>query len=110
MTIPLALRTLKIPRTYRGYRRMIAALELCLSNEREPSAPHRSSLYAQVAARCGCSRSAVESSLRTVISHVWRVSRSALTQMANYPLDAPPKTMEFLSIVTNYIQRSTPHP
>lgn len=51
MTIPLALRTLKIPRTYRGYRRMIAALELCLSDEREPSAPHRSSLYAQVAAR-----------------------------------------------------------
>ena len=45
MTIPLALRTLKIPRTYRGCRRMIAALELCLSDEREPSAPHLSLIH-----------------------------------------------------------------
>lgn len=65
-------------------------------------------IYSEVARRRDCSWSAVERSLRTLVQRVWRVNRALLIEMAGYPLDSPPTVSEFISIVVNHIQRTSP--
>ena len=65
-------------------------------------------IYREVAKRCGCNWSAVERNIRTVVQRAWRINRPLLIRMAGYPLEVPPTASEFIAIVANYIQRTSP--
>ena len=107
MTVQEALRDLGITRNYRGYLRAVTAIELALEKEDRLDAVIKG-IYSEVARRRDCSWSAVERSLRTLVQRVWRVNRALLIEMAGYPLDSPPTVSEFISIVVNHIQHTSP--
>lgn len=106
MTVQEAMRILGITRNYRGYLRAVTAIELALEKEDRLDAVIED-IYLEVAKRRGCSWSAVERSIRTVIHKTWQHNRCSLVAMAGYPLEAPPSVSEFISIAANCVQRST---
>ena len=69
MTVQEAMRILGITRNYRGYLRAVTAIELALEKEDRLDAVIED-IYLEVAKRRGCSWSAVERSIRTVIADV----------------------------------------
>ena len=107
MTVQDTLQALGITRNYRGCIRAITAIELAMENEDRLEAVTKE-IYREVAKRCGCNWSAVERNIRTVVQRAWRINRPLLIRMAGYPLEVPPTASEFIAIVANYIQRTSP--
>lgn len=105
MTVQDTLQALGITRNYRGCLRAAAAIELVLEDEDRLEAVTKE-IYLEVAQRCHCNWYAVERNIRTVVQRAWHVNRPLLTQMAGYPMDAPPTASEFIAIVANYIRRA----
>ena len=107
MTVQDTLQALGITRNYRGCHRAITAIELAMENEDRLEAVTKE-IYLEVAKKCGCNWSAVERNIRTVVQRAWRINRPLLIRMAGYPLEVPPTASEFIAIVANFIQRSSP--
>ena len=103
--IKKTLRPLGAVRNYRGFQRVLYAVELVLENEDRLEAVTKE-VYQRVAAHYGCSWKTVERNIRTAINTAWNRNPEYLIKMAGYPLTEPPTASEFLEIVTNYIQRN----
>ena len=98
------LRELGVGSQYCGCHRAAIAISLAMENERRlPSITKE--IYQAVALECGCSVSAVERSIRTVIKRAWRCNPNRLMEIAGYPLAQPPTASEFIDIATNYLLR-----
>lgn len=103
------LRELGIGMTYRGYQRTAIAIALALEDESRLTAVTKE-IYARTGTQTDCQWTAVERNIRTVIQRAWKVNPQRLTQMAGYPLTAPPTASEFIEIITNHILRNHREP
>ena len=106
MTVQDTLQALGITRSYRGCLRAATAIELVLEDEDRLEAVTKE-IYREVAKRCRCNWYAVERNIRTAVQRAWRINRPLLTQMAGYPLEAPPNASEFIAIVADYMRRTS---
>lgn len=99
------LRSFGITPRYKGYKFLAYAIFLAVTeNERLESVTRE--IYMEVAERFGCSWSAVERDIRTVVSKAWKVNPELLCQMAGYPLSISPTASEFIEILSSYLIRS----
>ena len=104
-----ALRGLGVDPTYCGFRRLVLALELALENEDRLCAVTKE-IYYDVGRLTGCTWSAVERSIRTVVGHVWQSNPERLAEMADHTMKRQPTASQFLDIVTSYIRRNRERP
>ncbi len=98
------LHSLSITRNYIGYEYIITACKLILMNE---SLLHSvmKSVYPPVAEAFGCNTHNIERNIRTVIFHAWKYRRERFSEIAGYPLSAPPTVSEFLAILCNCVKK-----
>ena len=101
-TLQNALRTLGITRNYDGYRLTLNAVQLALEDEKRLRFVIRE-IYRPVAALCNCPLAHVERNIRTVIFRAWRVNRPFLSELAGFPLEAPPTVSHFIEMLVNYL-------
>ena len=107
--IEYLIRSLGIGATYRGYRYVCYALELCMEDEDYLLSVSKV-LYPQIARQFHTSYGSVERDIRTVIRVCWeRGNRSRLEDIALHPLTGRPSTSEFLDILTAFLHRNMVH-
>lgn len=106
-TIEHALRQLGIGANYKGFRFATLAVAMILDDETCLTKLNKA-IYEDIAALVGCSPTAIERDLRTVIARAWQCCPQRLTQIAGYTLPAAPTVSEFLDIVANYVCRHLP--
>lgn len=103
--ITLLLR-LGIRSTYRGFRYLHRALQLCLQNEDYLFSICKL-LYVDIAKEYQVSRDSVEHCMRTAISYCWNNgNRTFLCEIARFPLCARPTNSEFIDILYHYLNSS----
>ena len=102
------LHSLGIMPSYRGYRQIILALELLLSNE--DLLCDTMDLYSKIAQLSNVTPGSVERNIRTLSERAWSINPELLRKIAGYPLDAKPTNAEFLSMLLNFIQRGGDFP
>ena len=51
----------------------------------------------------GITRNNVERNIRTVIFRAWKVNRPLLSQLAGFPLEAPPAVSHFIEMLANHL-------
>lgn len=95
---------LGIAKHYHGYRQALLAIELVVEDETRLSRIVEQ-IYAEVAARCGCSACCVERNIRTVSHKAWKNNPRRLRELSGYPRLASPTVSEFISIMTTRVQR-----
>ncbi len=98
------LRSLSINCKYRGYQITVAACELLMEDESLLFNVSRD-LYPKIAKRCGCSATAIERNIRTVVFRAWENNLVKLIEIAGYNLQEPPTVTEFLGLLITYMQR-----
>ncbi|MCQ5202767.1 MULTISPECIES: sporulation initiation factor Spo0A C-terminal domain-containing protein [Claveliimonas] len=102
--IQYLVRSLGIGATYRGYRYLVIAIDLCLRDE-DYLLGISKVLYPKIAEICHTSVGSVERDLRTVINVCWeRGNRSLLTTISPCPLLSKPTTGEFVDILTGHLR------
>ena len=98
------LMSLGITRNYRGYRRTALAIQLAMEREERLEAVTKE-IYWEVARLCGCTWTAVERNIRTVVQRAWRVNPARLAEMARYPLEKPPTASQFIALTAACLRR-----
>lgn len=88
---------------YRGYRQLIAALELVM--EDEDWMWNMMKLYTEIGKRTHSNALAVERNIRTLCGRAWIVNPKLLEQTMGYPINGKPTNSEFLSMLLSYEQR-----
>ena len=88
---------------YRGYRQLIAALELVIENE--DWLWNMMKLYSEIGKRTGANSAAVERNIRTICERAWIVNPRLLEQTIGYPINGKPTNSEFLAMLLGYEQR-----
>lgn len=98
------IRSLGISATYRGYRYLGYAIELCLENE-EYLLSISKLLYPQIAKKFCTTSSSVERDIRTVVRICWeRGNQHLLQDIALCPLRCRPTSGEFIDILVGSIR------
>lgn len=98
------IRSLGISATYRGYRYLTYAIELCLENE-EYLLSVSKLLYPQIAKKYCATSSSVERDIRTVVRVCWeRGNLLFLQEIALYPLKCRPTSGEFIDILVGHLR------
>ncbi|MDO4313617.1 MAG: sporulation initiation factor Spo0A C-terminal domain-containing protein [Eubacteriales bacterium] len=96
--------TLGIRSTYRGFRYLHRALQLCLKDENYLLSIYKL-LYTDIAAEFHVSRDSVEHCIRTAIFYCWyHGNRDFLCEIAMYPLSRKPTNGEFIDILYHYLK------
>ncbi|MCI8398115.1 MAG: hypothetical protein HFF90_01750 [Oscillibacter sp.] len=97
--------TLGITKRYCGCVQTCLAIELAIEDE-ERLQSVTEQIYEAVAKRCSAKAANVERNIRTACQRAWRVNRKHLSDLAGYPLYAPPAASDFISIIAAHLQRS----
>lgn len=102
--IQCLVRSLGIGATYRGYRYLVIAVDLCLRDE-DYLLGISKLLYPKIAEICHTSVGSVERDLRTVINVCWeRGNKNLLMSISPYPLFSKPSTGEFVDILSGHLR------
>ena len=102
--IRTTLQRLGITCNYAGYKQLILAIELALEDEDRLCRITRQ-IYWVVADRTFSSRRNIERNFRTIIFRAWKNNLKLLTEIAKFPLHAPPSVSQFIAIMVAYIKR-----
>lgn len=94
------LRSLGITRCYKGFKHTEYAICLAIQDESRLEAITKE-IYMETA-----NWTAVERNIRTAVSRAWSVNPDLLCQMAGYPLESEPTSLQFIEIISSYIIRS----
>lgn len=94
-----------ITRRYRGCTQVCIATVLAMQDA-ERLHDITEQIYKVVASRCGTRVSNVERNIRTVCQRAWRINRRRMSELAGYPLYAPPAVSDFISILATHMQRT----
>ena len=94
---------------YRGYRYLALAISLVMDNEDYLYLATKR-LYPDIAKAFHTTWSCVERDMRTAIRVCWEHNRAYLRELAAYPLESMPKTMDFIGIVAGHLLRRTAQP
>lgn len=101
------LRPFGITRKYAGCQQLALAVQI-IQNDPDSLEAVGKQIYRPIASQCHCEWKSVERNVRTLAMRAWDVNPQYLQQIAGYPLSASPTAAEFMEIISNYIQRSTP--
>lgn len=101
--IVVSLRRKGITPLYRGYRQLLYALSIALS-ERCPPAK---TLYTKTADHFCCSWRSVEHNIRTLAKRAWEVNPSYLSEIFGRELQHTPSSAQFIAMLYSYIQFSS---
>lgn len=96
---------LGITKRYCGCVQTCMAIELAIEDEKRLRSVTEQ-IYEAVAKRCSVKASNVERNIRTACQRAWRVNRRRLSELAGYPLYAPPAASDFISIIAAQLQLS----
>ncbi len=99
------LRNFGISKRYKGYDHMVYCISLAVDDDFRLLSITKD-LYMETAEHFGCDWTNVERNIRTVVSRAWQVNPTLMSEMAGYPLTAPPMVSEFIEIVASYILRT----
>ena len=102
ITIQKTLRALGITSNYDGYRLILAAEQLAVEDEDRLRLITKE-IYRPVSILCCCPLANVERNIHTVIFRVWKVNRPLLSQLAGFPLEAPPAVSHFIEMLANHL-------
>ena len=102
ITIQKTLRALGITSNYDGYRLILAAEQLAVEDEDRLRLITKE-IYRPVSILCCCPLANVERNIRTVIFRAWKVNRPLLSQLAGFPLEAPPAVSHFIEMLANHL-------
>lgn len=102
ITIQKTLRALGITRNYDSYRLILAAVQLAVEDEDRLRLVTKE-IYRPVSILCCCPLANVERNIRTVIFRAWKVNRPLLSQLAGFPLEAPPAVSHFIEMLANHL-------
>ena len=102
ITIQKTLRALGITRNYDSYRMILAAVQLAVEDEDRLRLVTKE-IYRPVSILCCCPLANVERNIHTVIFRVWKVNRPLLSQLAGFPLEAPPAVSHFIEMLANHL-------
>ena len=102
ITIQKTLRALGITRNYDSYRLILAAVQLAVEDEDRLRLVTKE-IYRPVSILCCCPLANVERNIHTVIFRVWKVNRPLLSQLAGFPLEAPPAVSHFIEMLANHL-------
>ena len=102
ITIQKTLRALGITRNYDSYRLSLAAVQLAVEDEDRLRLVTKE-IYRPVSILCCCPLANVERNIRTVIFRAWKVNRPLLSQLAGFPLEAPPAVSHFIEMLANHL-------
>lgn len=101
-TIQKTLRALGITGNCDSYRLIPAAVQLSVEDEdRLRLVPKE--IYRSVSILCCCPLANVERNIRTVIFRAWKVNRLLLSQLAGFPLEAPPAVSHFIEMMASHL-------
>jgi len=104
ITVQEILSVLGVGRRFLGFTIATDAIHLAYRDE-TALLRCKSDIIKPLAAKYGCSCSAIERNLRTVIHHAWLTTPKHLQRMAVYPLPEPPGVVEFIDIIITYLHR-----
>jgi len=105
LEIEKLIRSLGIGATYRGYRYLIYAVNLCLQDETYLLSVSKL-LYPQIAQTYCTTSCSVERDIRTVIKVCWeRGGKLPLEKLALHPLDNKPTSSEFIDILVGCMKK-----
>lgn len=99
------LRSLGITEKYAGFSLAVTAISLCFERPSRLRSVTKE-VYWETAELHGCNRSDVERNIRTVIHHAWKVNRTGLQTLSEYPLLAPPSVSDFLQIMVSHLKKA----
>lgn len=99
------LRPFGITPCYKGYRYIVYAVNLAVTDEFRLEAIIKE-IYMETAAHFDCNWATVERNIRTIVNRAWAVNPNLLSNIAGYPLYHQPTISEFLEILVSYILRS----
>ena len=102
ITIQKTLRALGITRNYDSYRLILAAVQLAVEDEDRLRLVTKE-IYRPVSILCCCPLANVERNIRTVIFRAWKVNRPLLSQLAGFPLEAPPAVSHFIEMMASHL-------
>lgn len=103
------LRPFGITKCYKGFYLVCFSIQLAVADNFRMEAVIKK-IYMETASHFGCSWTAVERNIRTVVARAWQVNPALLTSMAGYPLCNTPTASEFIEIIASYIIRSSELP
>ena len=101
-TIQKTLCALGITRNYDGYRLILAAVQLAVEDEDRLRLVTKE-IYRPVSILRCCPLANVERNIRTVIFRAWKVTRPLLSQLAGFPLEAPPAVSHFIEMMASHL-------
>ena len=101
-TIQKTLRALGIIRNYDSYRLILAAVQLAVEDEDRLRLVTKE-IYRSASILCCCPLANVERNIRTVIFRAWKVNRPLLSQLAGFPLEAPPAVSHFIEMMASHL-------
>lgn len=103
------LQRLGIGARYRGYRYLALAVTMVMADENYLFLATKR-LYPDVARAFDTTWSCVERDMRTAIQVCWRRNRPYLEELATYPLDRPPKPIDFIGLLAGHQLRRAEAP
>ena len=95
------LRRLGIRESYKGYRRVLIAVDRCLEDSSRLLA-FRDSIYVYMAEEENISWRTVEKNFRTVVKRAWAINPELVQEIAGYRIDWDPSVSEFISNLVTY--------
>ena len=101
------LRRLGIIPLYRGYRQLLYALSIALS-ESPHRCPPAKTLYTKTADHFCCSWRSVEHNIRTLAKRAWEIAPSYLSDISGRELHAAPASAQFIAMLHSYMQDCSP--
>ena len=96
---------LGVTANYTGFFHTSYAIKLCVERQ-DRLVQVTKMVYPEVAKEYNTNWKAVERNIRTACQRAWRVNRKHLSDLAGYPLYAPPAASDFISIIAAHLQRS----
>lgn len=106
MSVSDVLCPFEITKCYKGFYHVCFSIQLAVADNFRMEAVIKK-IYMETASYFGCSWTAVECNIRTVVARAWRVNPTLLTSMAGYPLCNTPTASEFIENIAFYIIRSS---
>lgn len=97
------LHSLGITSNYKGYRILIAAVDIALRDENALN-DIMVSIYGGVAEKLGISAASVERNIRTAISHAWELAPNRFYKTLGWDSTYPPTSSELIALLTEKVK------
>lgn len=98
------LRQMGVTEAYKGYRRVLIAVDRCLEDSSR-LLTFRDSIYVYMAEEEHTNWHTVEKNFRTVVKRAWTVNPDLVQEIAGYRMDWQPTVSEFISNLVTYRKR-----